>query len=172
MPDKDAQSDQSEPQAGRPDMPADYGIQDPNSGSGMLAWERTLPKIAAARNYWIGSTRPDGRPHDMPVWGLWLRDRFLFSTGRSSRKAINIGRQPYIVVHLESGDDVVILEGLAQEITDQALLAEFVEAYDKKYGFRPDTSDIHNVYYELKPQVAFAWLESDFVGGATRWRWE
>ncbi len=167
---KQAPSDKPGPRAGRPVMPADYGVQDPQGGSGLLTWEDTIPKIAAAHNYWIGSTRPDGRPHAMPVWGLWLRDSFLFSTGRSSRKALNIAHEAYIVAHLESGDDVVVLEGIAREISDAALLAEFVEAYDKKYGFRVDTSDVKNVYYAMKPQVAFAWLEKDFVGGATRWQ--
>jgi nitroimidazol reductase NimA-like FMN-containing flavoprotein (pyridoxamine 5'-phosphate oxidase superfamily) len=158
------------PQGGRPMMPADYGIKEPKSGSGLRSWSETTGKIAAAHNYWIGTTRPDGRPHAMPVWGLWLNESFFFSTGRRSRKALNLAHAPYLVVHLESGDDVVILEGTAREVTDQALLAEFVEAYDKKYSFRPDPKDANNAYYTLDLRVAFAWLESDFVGGATRWQ--
>jgi len=154
----------------RPSMPLEYGILGPKSGSGLISWSETTPKIAAARNYWIGTTRPDGRPHAMPVWGLWLRERFLFSTGRTSRKALNLAHGPLLVVHLESGDDVVILEGTAHEVTDAQLLAEFVEAYDRKYAFRPDPADTKNVYYALRLERAFAWLESDFPGGATRWQ--
>ncbi len=106
----------------------------------------------------------------MPVWGVWVRDTLLFSTSRSSRKGRNLAHQPEIVVHLESGDEAVVLEGIAEEATDPQLLAEFVEAYDTKYKFRPDPSEPGNVTYALHPRVAFAWLEKDFPGGATRWQ--
>jgi hypothetical protein len=158
------------PKASRPVMPKDYGIKGPKSGSGLISWPLVSQKITGARNYWVGSTRPDGRPHAMPVWGVWLHEMLLFSTSRRSRKGRNLARQPYLVIHLESGDDVVILEGIVEEAGDPALLAEFADAYEAKYQFRPDTTDIKNVTYALRPQVALAWLESDFPGGATRWQ--
>jgi pyridoxine/pyridoxamine 5'-phosphate oxidase len=151
-------------------MPKDYGIKAADAGSGLIDWARVREQISASRNYWICTTRPDGRPHAMPVWGIWVRDALLFSTSRASRKGRNIARQPEIVVHLESGDQAVILEGVAVEATDPQLLAEFTEAYHAKYQFRPDTSDASNVTYALRPRVAFAWLERDFPGGATRWQ--
>jgi len=158
------------PTPGRPVMPADYGLQPPEGGSGLLSWEQVSRKIATSRNYWINTTRPDGRPHAMPVWGVWVRETFLFSTSRASTKGRNLAHQPDLVVHLESGDDVVILEGLAQPVDDPALLAEFVAAYDLKYNVRPDIADPKNVTLALRLKVALAWLESDFVGGATRWQ--
>jgi PPOX class probable F420-dependent enzyme len=151
-------------------MPKEYGIKGPKSGSGLLPWKRVVEQMAQARNYWIGTVRPDGRPHVMPVWGIWLNDTFLFSTSRSSQKARNLSRNPRLVVHLESGDDVVILEGAAEEITDPVLLAQFAEAYQGKYQFRPDIQDTKNVTYALRVLVAFSWLEADFPGGATRWQ--
>jgi len=170
MPKKKLVEPSLKPKPGRPAMPKDYGIKGPRSGSGLLSWADASRKIASARNYWIGTTRPDGRPHAMPVWGVWLHETFFFSTSRSSRKALNLAHQPYLIVHLESGDDVVILEGTAQEVDDPVLMAEFVEAYDKKYAFRQDPDEPKNVTYRLRPQTAFAWLESDFPGGATRWQ--
>jgi hypothetical protein len=161
---------ETKPKAGRPIMPKGYGIKGPKSGSGLIAWETIAQKIAASRSYWIGTTRPDGRPHAMPVWGVWIEDTFLFSTSRESRKARNLAKQPYLNVHLESGDDVVIFEGLAYEPTDPALLAKFADAYEAKYVFRPGTDDPGSPIYAMRPQVALAWLESDFPGGATRWK--
>ncbi len=79
----------SEPQAGRPQMPG-YGIADANSGSGLLPWNWAVERLQKARNYWISTTRPDGRPHAMPVWGVWYDNQFYFSTGRESRKARNL----------------------------------------------------------------------------------
>lgn len=151
-------------------MPEDYGIKPSDAGSGLLEWQWVSQQIAASRNYWICTTRPDGRPHAMPVWGVWIHETLLFSTSRASRKARNLASQPEIVVHLEGGDEAVILEGIAEEATDPQLLAEFVDAYDAKYKFRPDPSDLNNITYALRPKVALAWLEKDFVGGATRWQ--
>lgn len=89
------------------------------------------------------------------MWGVWLDDMLCFGTDRFSRKARNLAVNPALTVHLESGDDAVILEGVAEEMTDPALLARFAEAYEAKYRWRPD--------------VAFAWRESDFPHTATRW---
>jgi len=73
-------------------------------------------------------------------------------------------------MHLESGDDVVILEGLVAEVDDPGLLARFVDAYDAKYHFRPDATDTSNGIYQLRPRLAFSWLEQDFPQTAARWR--
>jgi general stress protein 26 len=157
------------PISSRPLMPAEYGLQGEQEGSGLIPWERVEEQLAAARSYWIGTTRPDGRPHAMPVWGLWLNGAFFFSTSRNSRKARNIAENPAMVVHLESGDNVVILEGRAELETDRAVLQDFVDDYEDKYQFRPEPDDPNNGYYRLHLQTAFAWLEADFPGGATRW---
>jgi nitroimidazol reductase NimA-like FMN-containing flavoprotein (pyridoxamine 5'-phosphate oxidase superfamily) len=135
----------------------------------LIPWQQVVEKIKTSRSYWIITTRPSGRPHAMPVWGIWLNDVFLFSTSPESRKARNLKKNPDLVVHLESGDDVVILEGRAEEVMDPALLKEFADVYEAKYQIRPDVSNPQGGYYALRLQVAFAWLESDFPGGATRW---
>jgi len=158
------------PKAGRPAMPKEYGLKGPRSGSGLMPWKRVTVQLAKSHNYWIGTSRPDGRPHAVPVWGLWLDETFLFSTGRSSQKARNLARNPALVVHLESGDDAVILEGVAEEVADPAWLARFADAYDAKYHFRVDTHDPKNVIYAVRVRTAFAWREADFPSGATRWR--
>ncbi len=158
------------PVSGRPQVPASYGI--PREPGDAGAWDAVADKIAAARNYWIASTRPDRRPHAMPVWGVWLDGQLLFATDRKSRKGRNIAANPAVVVHLESGDDVVVLEGEPREATDAQLLARYVDAYDAKYAFRPNTSDTATVTYALRPSVAFTWLESDFRATATRWSFD
>jgi hypothetical protein len=106
----------------------------------------------------------------MPIWGLWLDETFLFSTSRRSRKALNLRRRPQAVVHLESGDQTVILEGRVQEVRDPTLLARYAAAYHAKYRFRPDPGDAGNVTYALRARVGFAWREGDFPESATRWR--
>jgi hypothetical protein len=163
-------------QMGRPaivDRPAmsEYGLLAADDGRGLFPWSWVQERMAAARNYWIGSTRPDGRPHVMPVWGVWLDDVFYFSTGVTSRKARNLAANPAIVVHLESGDDVVVMEGTAERMDDPALKSRVNAVYAPKYKMEEDVIS-SGPLYGLRPQVVFAWLESDFPGSATRWRFE
>ncbi|UQT57067.1 pyridoxamine 5'-phosphate oxidase family protein [Streptomyces durmitorensis] len=40
----------------------------------LLPWAWAAQRLTAARTYWIATTRPDGRPHTRPVWGVWLED--------------------------------------------------------------------------------------------------
>lgn len=151
-------------------MPESYGLQAPSREQGMLAWSEVSGRMAGARNYWVGTTRPDGRPHVAPVWGVWLDEAFFFSTDLMSRKGRNIAANPEMLVHLESGDDVVILEGTAEEVLDRSLLQQFADVYEAKYQFRPGVESERPGVFRLRTRAAFAWLEKDFPRTATRWR--
>jgi PPOX class probable F420-dependent enzyme len=137
---------------------------------GLLPWDWARRRLIRAHNYWVSTTGPGGRPHAMPVWGLWLDESFCFSTARRSRKARNLARDPRLVVHLESGDQTVILEGRARPITDAAVLQRYAAAYEPKYRHRPDPADATQRTYAVRVEKAFAWRERDFLTSATRWR--
>ncbi len=160
-----------EPKVSRPEMPEGYGINK-KSSQGLLPWSYVDRRMSEARNYWIGTARPDGRPHAMPVWGLWLDRKFYFGTDRNSRKGRNLQRNPSIVVHLESGDDVLILEGTATPVDDSAQIGAVDEAYLAKYGMRVVGHPGDPVIYSVTPRVVLAWREKDFPASATRWRFE
>jgi hypothetical protein len=104
----------------------------------------------------------------MPVWGLWLDDAVVFSSSPSSVKARNIRREPRLVIHLESGDEVVILEGAAEHVPLDDAIAD---ANGAKYGFRPEVNDPDACWVSLRPSRAFAWLESSYPDTATRFDW-
>ncbi|MBI2321936.1 MAG: pyridoxamine 5'-phosphate oxidase family protein [Chloroflexi bacterium] len=157
-----------EPRATRPRVPASYGV-DSTTPVAAVPWAAVAEQLANARNYWVVTTRPDGRPHAAPVWGLWLDERLLFSTDRASQKARNLTARPALLAHLESGDDAVIVEGTAEEVSDRALLARFADAYEAKYGWRPDVGSEPGVVYALRPRVACTWSEGDFAGTGVRW---
>jgi len=135
-------------------------------------WKAVATKLASAHNYWMATTRPDARPHSVPVWGVWLDETFWFATDRASQKGRNLTANPGLVLHLESGDDVVIVEGAAEEVSDTSLITRFADAYDAKYGFRPDASNPSQVVYKLTLRVVLSWQESDFIGTATRWQFD
>ena len=159
-----------EPTATAPRMPTGYGAPADGSGGALLPWSWAVERLERAHNYWICTTRADGRPHAVPVWGLWLEDAFWFSTGRTSAKGRNLVRNPAIVVHLESGDETVILEGDVEEASGD--LERYADAYEAKYAYRPSTVDETNVTYVLRPRAAQTWTESGFPRDATRWDFE
>ena len=159
----------AQPVADRPEFPATYGI-DRAAVSGILPWDGVREQLTAARNYWLATTRPDGRPHVAPVWGLWLDEVFVFSTDPASVKGKNMAAQAAVAVHLESGDNVVILEGAAETLTDHSVLERFVAAYKVKYDIEMDITNADYGVYSVRPVTAQAWLESDFPATATRWK--
>ncbi len=156
------------PQAERLGLDTSYGF-DSNSKFNLLGWDWVSERMEQARNYWVATTRPDGKPHAAPVWGIWFDQTFYFSTGSTSRKGRNLIANPEIVVHLESGDEVVIFEGTIESFSDSIFFARFAEIYHSKYDFKPEF-DPSNLYLKLNPRLVMAWLESDFVNSATRWR--
>jgi hypothetical protein len=148
----------------RPFMPG-YGIS--TKRKGLLEWEVVEKGMLAARNYWLATSRTDGRPHSTPVWGLWHSSVFYFGMDKKSQKAENIANNSAIVVHLESGDEVVILEGVAEQIKDKNLLQQLDELYRKKYDV-PLLGEAP--IFALEAEKIFAWHESDFPNTATRWQ--
>jgi len=160
-----------DPTPDRPNMPDGYGIPRDGSGADILSWEEIEQWLRDSRNYWVSSTNPDGSPHAMPVWGLWFEGAVAFSTSRQSRKGRNLVARPDAVIHLESGESVVILHGKISEMMDRDQLERMADAYEKKYELRPDPHDPENITFALSPARALTWLERDFPNTATRWRW-
>lgn len=151
----------------RPKM-KNYGIATKNEG--LMEWSWVDAQMAKSRNYWIASTRPDGRPHVAPVWGLWIDGTLYFGSDSQSRKARNLAANPNVVVHLESADDTVIIEGTIESFKpDMPLAIRIAEAYGEKYpSFKPEP-DTNTPIFRLNPKTVFAWLESSFPNTATRW---
>lgn len=160
----------ADPEASRPYMPPQYPLLGPMEGKGLLPWIWASERLSRSRGYWIATTRPDGRPHIMVVWGVWLDDAFYFTTGRDSRKARNLSTNPRCVVCPENADEAVIVEGVAEEVTDPMVLRLFKEAYETKYQEEVDTGQF--IIYGVRPCVAFGFISHavEFWGTATRWR--
>ena len=154
--------------ADRPAMPAGYGIQPPTREHGLLPWEFASSRLESAHNYWLVTASPDGAPHAAPLWGLWHSGAFYFSTDPGSRKGRNMTSSGLALVHLESGDEVVILEGRVERIDDRQLIEQLDQVYLAKYGYNLDAAAV----YFLEPTKALAWTEKEFTTIATRWRFE
>ena len=162
-----------QPQRSRPLLPHGYGV--PDTEVGMVEWSWATAQLEQARNYWFSTTRPDGRPHAIPAWAVWLDGALYFDGSPETRRGRNLAVNPAIVVHLESGDNVVILEGEARphDRPDRALAERLVAAFEAKYAAShdyhpsPDQWDDGGLWV-VKPRVAFGWTE--FPNALTRWR--
>jgi hypothetical protein len=161
----------TQPTASRPGqvMLTHYGIQ--GTTQGLMSWEWVDEQMTQARNYWVCTVRADGRPHAAPVWGIWHKGVLYFSSSRLSVKGQNVARDPRVSIHLESGDDTVILEGVLRELSDPVLYAEVRVAYNAKYKMdaMEEVPDANSVTWYLEPKTAMSWREADFPNTATRW---
>jgi nitroimidazol reductase NimA-like FMN-containing flavoprotein (pyridoxamine 5'-phosphate oxidase superfamily) len=149
-----------------------YGL--PKSKKGLLSWKWAEKKLASSREYWIITVRPDGRPHAMPVWGLWWNNVFYFSTGSNTRKTKNLDKNSHCVVATEDAADAVILEGRAERVKDPSLIREFFPMYGRKYkwdmsGMKDDMISLKEPLFAVYPKVAFGQIEKTFAKTATRW---
>nr|WP_132058650.1 pyridoxamine 5'-phosphate oxidase family protein [Halorussus amylolyticus] len=125
----------------RPETESSYGI--PDGDDGALPWPFVAERLAGDRNYWVSTTRPDGRPHARPVWGVWVDGTLYCGGGERTRWVRNLARNPGVVVHREDAEEVVIVEGRAEKITAETADADLVEsvdaAYEQKYDVRHGT---------------------------------
>ena len=160
------------PTSSRPHFPEGY-LANPK---GFVAWERVEACLTESRNYWLCSVRPDGRPHVIPKWGVWVEETFYFDGSTETRHAKNIARNPRVAVHLESGDDVVILEGICKAVSrpSRELGEELAKAYVAKYaslGYapQPDQWDGGGLF-QVTPTMVLAWTQ--FTEDPTRFTFE
>src|SRR4051812_42130483 len=101
------------PVARRPRIPAGYGetgsMAPPET---RLPWPTVENWLVDARTYWVTTTRPDGRPHAVPLWGIWRDGALYFSTGAETATAGNLASNPAAIAHPGNGDQVAIIEGI------------------------------------------------------------
>jgi PPOX class probable F420-dependent enzyme len=155
----------------RPHMPG-YGIQGPDEGSGLLPWSWAEAALVASKNFWLTTTWPDGRPHSMPVWAIWHADSLWFSSGKQSRKARNLLRDPRCVLTSEDASSPVIVEGVAELLTERADLETLLRIENAKYAtdYGMDMLDpAENCAFRVRPIRAFGIKGDDFSGSPTRW---
>ena len=152
----------------RPNMPH-YGVT-PEQTDAMLTRDWVDAQMRQARNFWLSTTSPDGKPYAAPVWGVWVEGSFFFSTGPRSVKARNIRHDNRVVLHLESGDETLIFEGvLLNSREPEALQAAIERAYSVKYDLDLEHNEVDTIQYRLQPQKVMAWLETDYPATATYW---
>lgn len=138
-------------------------------------WSEVAGRLAGAHIYWLHTTNPTGAPDASPVWGVVVDDVLYVYTERSTVKARNIGVDPRVVIHLESGEDVVIVHGrvvdLGRPAQHPALMAEFERKYERpqETPFLPSSDPSFDALYSLVPARALLWSLPDTEASTRRW---
>ena len=120
------------------------GVIDPRYGDPSATpppWDDIERLLTDAQLYWIITVRADGRPHAVPLVGVWQDGAFAFCTGSEEQKQRNLDVNPRVAVTTgstgahgwSSGRDVVV-EGIAVRVTDPEALRVLAAAWFAKYG--------------------------------------
>ncbi len=142
--------------------------------NGYIPWSVVDLRMSANRTIWLATTRPDGRPHAVPVWFVWLDGAAYVISRRDLQKAVNIRHQSWVVLHLGDGDDAIIIEGPASRVVDEDEVEAVDNAWALKYvdpgsGAR-DTVRVADVdIWRVRPAHVMTWAYGN-VGTRTDWR--
>lgn len=140
-----------------------------------MTWDEVAERLSAPRNYWLSTTTPAGAPHAAPVWGVVTGGTLYLYSERSTVKARNLAADPRVVVHLESGEEVLIVRGAAEDLGTPAQTPSVVAALAAKYTrpgdqqYLPSTDPDFDVVYALRPRSAMAWRLDDYAASQRRW---
>lgn len=143
---------------------------------GFIPWSKIDHWLLAFRTIWISTTRPDGRPHAVPVWYVWDGRNLYFISDRKLQKSKNLAQQPWIVVHAGDGDDVIILEGISTIVKNTDELNRVDDAYRAKYvdpgsGAQATIFEPNADLYRVHIRHVMAW-EYGTVANRTDWEFE
>jgi hypothetical protein len=163
-----------QPVRSAPRFPAEYG--EPSKEAGQLPTEWLEERLSKAKNYWLSTTRPDGRPHARPVDGVWVDGALCFGGAEATRWARNLRNDPALTVSLGGEDEALILEGDVEWVEDpehllagpsqQASRDKYPQYYPRGNAplpFRP--------FFALRPRVAYGWILETFPASTTKWVW-
>lgn len=142
------------------------------------------PDAVNSRTTWLCTVTDDGRPHVTAVGALWLDGAFWFQTGRGTRKARNVARDPRCSVAISIHGADVVVEGDAVRVTEPEALARIAKAWaDQGWPAEPDPSGSGITapfnapgqgpppwdVYRIEPRSATVTATSE-PGGLTRFR--
>ena len=159
----------------RPLMPDGYGV--PTDSASLLDWADIERRLVESAVYWLATTRPGGRPHVVPRWGVWLDGTFWYDGSPQTHHVRNLVGNAACTLHLEDGTRAVIVEGLAGPTTppEPTLAARLSTAYRKyeEQGYTPAPDSWEGEHAgglcRFTPTSALAWL--NFPIDVTRFRW-
>ena len=145
----------------RPLIPDDYSMS--KQEEGMVDWNTINQWMDDSKNYWLGTTKTNSKPHSRPIWGIWLDNFFYFGGGPNTRTVKNLNELNAISVHTESAQNVVIIEGYVERFDEEEMNKVLGKKYEERYGiFHPPP------FWKVIPEIVFAWSMDDYKNTPTK----
>jgi hypothetical protein len=158
-------------------------------GHAPLEWSRVrdqLTTAAAGRDtrYFLGTVRPDGRPHAAGVGAMYHDGDVYVVSGPATQKSRNLAANPACTIAVGFQPLDLVLEGEARRVTDPETLETLAAVY-REHGWpaevegdaftapysAPSAGPPPWHLYRFTFHTAFA-VAGEEPGGATRWRFE
>lgn len=103
-------------------------------GSAVLPWSRARDVLVADTpqvdlTFFVGTVRPDGRPHSAGVGAVWVDDALYFVSGPGTRRARNLVQNPACTVSTRLRSIDLVLEGEARRVIDPDTLERVAATY-------------------------------------------
>ena len=158
-------------------------------GHPALPWSRPRDLLATNpagidHTYFLGTVRPDGRPHSAPFGALWFDGDLYIVSGPETRKSRNLAANPACTVSVKLEGIDVVLEGEAKRVTDKPTLERVAQLY-RADGWPVEVQgDAFTAPYSAPSAGPPPWYLYRFTfhtafgvataepNGATRWRFE
>jgi len=119
---------------------------------------------------------PAGRPHVIPLWAVFVDGKIYYDGSPETRHARNIESNSHVSLHLESGTEAIMLEGISApaEKPSLELGKKLSQAYKKKYkdlGYAPDPHQWdEGGLYVFSPRQCITW--TSFTENPTKFVFE
>ena len=153
-----------EPMAESIRLPEAYG-----KPSKLLFWPDVEARLIEAMHYWLATARPDGRPHVVPVDGIWHDGACYFGGDPATVHERNLRADSHAVIHLDDSESATIVEGRAERHAPSESEAEALASASKsKCGYAPPPAAYRDGVWRLVPVTVLAW--NVLYEDATRFR--
>jgi hypothetical protein len=108
-------------------------------GSAELPWSRPRDLLIdgppqPGTPFFLGTVRPDGRPHAASVGAIWHDGDLYFTSGPDTRKSRNLAANSECTISVGLAGIDLVLEGEAVRVTDSATL-ELIAALNRESGW-------------------------------------
>jgi hypothetical protein len=158
-------------------------------GNAPLPWSRPRDILAAGplgpdTPFFLGTSRPDGRPHAAGIGAVWHDGDLYFTTNPTARKTRNLAANPSCTISVRLAGIDMVFDGDATRVTDPVTL-ETVAALYRDGGWPAQVEgDAFTAPFSAPsagppPWQLFRFVFHTAVGvataepyGATRWRFD
>ena len=141
----------------------------------MLTWQDAEHILRGGRYFWYATTNPNGSPHLVQQWGVWIDETLYFEGSDKTRWARNLAREPRLAFGTQVADSAVMGKAVVDVVrgVDRDLAERIAKQYAAKYGrvfdYKPKPEQYMKGHiFRGRPAKLIVFDVKHFNSGATR----